>query len=158
LRSSHEPARRCLLSLVAAESMAHFVARSARLHLFARLAGPAQQKPPTLARRAARRLYRRARDGLPGPGLSHRAVRRAVPAGPHVGASTAHDGGAPADLAWGAAVSHVAWPSLASANILGRAPISIAPVAAVFRAADSPGGGAAALCRCHVAVAYAGSL
>src|SRR5262245_49195359 len=121
--------------------MAPFVARSVRLHLSARLAGPAQQKPAALARRPARRLCRRSRDRLPGPGLAHRAVRRVVPASPHVAASAAHDGGTSIDLAWGPTISDVAWSSLASPNSLGRAAFSVAIVAAVLRAADSPGGG-----------------
>src|SRR5262249_40543854 len=111
-----------------------------------------------LACRPTGRLYRRAYTGFPGPGLADRAVRRAAPASPHAPASTADDGRASAALAGGAPVSHAAWPPPTNAHLLGRAIASVARFAAVLRAADSPGRGAAPICRCHVALACAGRL
>src|SRR5262245_16588139 len=104
--------------------MAPFVSRSGSLHLSARLAGPATEKPAALARRPTRRLCGWARDRLPGPGLAHRAVRRAAVESPHAAASVTHDGCASAGLAGGAAVSDVARPAPASTHRLGRATAS----------------------------------
>src|SRR5262245_3699147 len=106
---------------MAAEPLAPFVARSGRLHLPARLAGSATEKPAALARRPTHRLCGWARDRLPGPGLADRAVRRAAVESPHVAASAADDGCASAGLAGGAPVSDVARPAPASTHLLGRA-------------------------------------
>src|SRR5262249_39687266 len=152
-----EPARRCLSSLVAGKPLARLVARSGSLHLPARLAGSATEKPAALARRPTHRFCGWARGRLPGPGLADRAVRRAAVESPHVAAPLADDGCASAGLDGGAAVPDVARPALASTHLLGRATASVAHLEAVLRAADSPGGGAAAICRRHVALACAGS-
>src|SRR5260370_1189056 len=66
---------------------------------------------------------------------------------------------APAALwAGGAAVPVTPGPAAAGTQVLGRAPVSLRGAPSVLCAADPPGGGPAALCRDHLAVARAGRL
>src|SRR5205807_10197178 len=144
-----------------------------RRHLSARLAGatPAEGPSPyplhhkgrgqgdeALARRPALRLFGRAGGRLFSTGVADRAIRHAAAASAHAPAFAAHDGRAAAPLARRAVVPVAEGPSAAGTHLLGRATISLARAPSVLRAADSPDGGAAALCRDHLAMARAASL
>src|SRR5262249_49280779 len=126
-------------------------------------AGPTPAGSPSpgegaLARQPVGRLFGGARNRLPGSGLAHRAVRRAVLAGPHAAAFAAHDCRPAAPLAGSAAVPDPPRPSAAGTQVLGRPPVAFPGTPSLLRAADPPGGSAAPLHGHHLAVARAGGL
>src|SRR5262245_61179784 len=141
-RNTGEPHARGLSALLALRPRAAGRAAPVRRRLPARLARPPPPRPLALARRPARRVPRRARGHLPGPGVAHRAARRPAVAGAYAPAPAADDGGRAAGVAGRAAAAVAPGPAAAAARVLGRAAARLPPAAPALRAVDAPTGGA----------------
>src|SRR5262245_16794711 len=142
-RNTREPDARGLSALLALRPRAPARAAPVRRRLPARLARPPAPRPRALVRRPARRVPRRARGHLPGPGVARRAARRPAVAGPHAATPAADDGGRAAGVAGRAAAPVAPGPAAARARVLGRAAARLPPAAPALRTVDAPAGGAA---------------